>query len=84
MMLLSTQNYICIKGLKDEKHNFVLDALKIDPTLYLDELVAALLEGNGLVISTTTLATELNYHLKWTRKKIQTIHLNPWLHKQST
>ncbi|KAG0140802.1 hypothetical protein CROQUDRAFT_689033 [Cronartium quercuum f. sp. fusiforme G11] len=64
------------RKLNDDQRNFVLDALKIDPTLYLDKLVAALLEGYGLGISTTTLATKLNYCLKWTRKKVQTVHPN--------
>ncbi|KAG0147624.1 hypothetical protein CROQUDRAFT_453908 [Cronartium quercuum f. sp. fusiforme G11] len=58
------------KKLNDNQCAFVLDALKMDPTLYLDELAAALLEGYGLVISITTLATKLNYHLQWTRKKV--------------
>lgn len=55
---------------------FVLDSLRLDPTLYLDELQSKIMERFNKHVSIKTLSTELRDRLCWTQKKARTVHPN--------
>jgi transposase-like protein len=57
-----------------EVSQFILDALELEPTLYLDKIQAHLstIDGNKLPLS--TIHNEMKYRLLLTSKKAQTVH----------
>jgi hypothetical protein len=63
-------------AVSQEESQFILDALKLKPTLYLDEIQAHLstINGQGQELPLSTIHNEMKYRLLLTSKKAQTVH----------
>jgi hypothetical protein len=58
-----------------EESQFILNALELEPTLYLDEIQAHFSTiNNGEELAISTIHNEIKYHLLLTSKKAQTVH----------
>jgi transposase-like protein len=57
-----------------EESQFILDALELESTLYLDEIQAHLNTINGHEIPISTIHNEIKYRLLLTSKKARTVH----------
>lgn len=56
-------------ALIDLERDFVPECLRLDPTLYLDELQTKVFETHRLRVSLQTLSKELRDRLHWTHKQ---------------
>lgn len=65
------QGTVCI--LSTEERNYLLEAIEVDPTLYLNELAAKLAADLGIIISVQTLQVELRERLGLTLKVARTV-----------
>ncbi|EHS64389.1 uncharacterized protein PGTG_22221 [Puccinia graminis f. sp. tritici CRL 75-36-700-3] len=57
-----------------EEREFILDILRGDPTLYLDEIQRALEEHSGFPVSRATIHRDLHLRLNLTHKVARTVH----------
>jgi hypothetical protein len=64
----------CPVAVSQEESQFILDALELEPTLYLDEIQAHLSTINGQEIPISTIHNKIKYRLLLTSKKAWTFH----------
>jgi transposase-like protein len=57
-----------------EESQFIIDALELEPTLYLDEIQAHLSTTNGQELSISTIHNKIKYRLLLTSKLARTVH----------
>jgi transposase-like protein len=57
-----------------EESQFILDALEVEPSLYLDEIQAHLRTIVGKNVPLSTIHNKIKYRLHLTSKKAQTVH----------
>jgi hypothetical protein len=61
-------------GVSREESQFILHALELEPTLYLDEIQAHLSTINGNDLPISTIHNKIKYRLLLTSKKARTVH----------